>query len=90
MLDSGTDRPVGVALSRVSSLTTQKKKSFATLVAAEKFTAADILKCICGPYFTILLPLQFLQTFTGLLEEEYLTAILCLLGKVLFSRSSGS
>lgn len=89
MLDSsGTDQPVGVALSRVSPLTI-KKKSFANLVAAEKSTAADVLKCICGPYFTRLLPLQFLHTFTSLLEEEYLNAVLCLLGKLLFSRSSG-
>lgn len=90
MLDSsGTDQPVGAALSRVSPLTTEKKISFANLVAAEKSTAADVLKCICGPYFTRLLPLQFSQIFTSLLEEEYLNAVVCLLGKLLFSRISG-
>lgn len=83
---------MGVALSRVSPVTIKKKKkitSFANLVAAEKSPAADVLKCICALHFTRLLPLQFLQAFTSLLEEEYLNAVLCLLRKLLFTRSSG-
>lgn len=54
-----------------------------------KTTAACALKCICGPYFIRLLALQLLKTFISLLEEQYLHAVLRLLAKLLFSRSSG-